>query len=78
MHRNIRRAKKKMVLGEKFKIGDKVLIQNPECKEKKGRVIKSFLQPRNVVGVVNDVLRGGMYQLLLGEGKTMFIKWISY
>ena len=73
VHRNIRRAKK-MVVGERFKIGDKVLIQNPECKEKKGGVMKSFLQPRNVIGVVSDILRGGMYQLSLGEGDNVYQK----
>ena len=67
MHRNIRRAKK-VVVGERFKIGDKVLIQNPECKEKKGGV----MQPRNVIGVVSDILRGGMYQPSLGEGDDVY------
>ena len=62
------------MLGERFKIGDKVLIQNPECKEKNGGVMKSFLQPRNVVGVVIDVLRGLMYQLSLGEGDSVYQK----
>ena len=73
IHRNIRRVKK-MAFGQRFKIGDKVLIRNPDCQNKKGGVEKNLLQTRNVVGVVNDVLRGGMYNLSLGEGHNSFQK----
>lgn len=30
--------------------------------------MKGFLEPKSIVGIVNDVLRGGMYKLSLGEG----------
>ena len=70
VHRNIKRARKKVKEDQRFKIGDKVLIKNP--KHDYGRHKRTYFEePRNVIAIITDVLPNCMYRVKVGVLKII-------
>eukprot|EP00794_Sanderia_malayensis_P007977 gene7977-biopygen6477 len=72
IHRNIERNIKNCP-GDKFNVGDSVLIKNPAVKMSSIKTQDPFA-PANVVAQVTEILPEGMYKLELSEGQEVFKK----
>eukprot|EP00794_Sanderia_malayensis_P000809 gene809-biopygen81 len=72
IHRNIERNIKNCP-GDKFNVGDSVLIKNPAVKMSSIKTQDPFA-PANVVAQVTEILPVGMYKLELSEGQEVFKK----
>eukprot|EP00794_Sanderia_malayensis_P001646 gene1646-biopygen1516 len=72
IHRNIERNIKNCP-GDKFNVGDCVLIKNPALKMSSIKTHDPFA-PTNVVAQVTEILPEGMYKLELSKGQEVFKK----
>ena len=74
IHRNIERDLKNCP-GDKFSIGDAVLVKNPALKESKGKhASRDPFAPINLIAEVIEILPGGMYKLKLLDGSDFYQK----
>lgn len=74
-HRNILHSLNKCK-GKEFKIGDKVILRNPELNLASGLHHQSSdpFCPRNVIGVITNKLPGGMFQVKNEDGDDVVVR----